>query len=52
MLTALVAPAALAGGWAGLLAVAATALVAARAGNLLLAMAAGVASVWLFKAVG
>ena len=52
VLTAIVAPAALAGGWAGLLAVAATVLAAARTGNILLAMAAGVASVWLFRAVG
>ena len=52
VLTAIVAPAALAAGWAGLIAAAATALVAARTGNLLLAMAAGVASVWLLRAVG
>ena len=52
VLAAIVAPAALSGGWAVLLAAAETALVYARTGNFLLAMAAGVASVWLFRAVG
>lgn len=52
VLVALVAPSALAGGAAGLFAVAATALVAARTGNLLSATAAGVLAVWLLRAVG
>lgn len=49
VLVAIVAPAALSSGPAGALAVIATVIVAARVGNLLLAMATGVVVVWLLR---
>jgi uncharacterized membrane protein len=49
ILTAIVAPIAWSGGAAERLALAAAALVAARTGNMLLAIVAGVSSVWLLR---
>jgi hypothetical protein len=51
VLMAIVAPAVLQSGLAGLLAVAATATVVRRTGNLLLAMTVGVAVVWALRRV-
>ena len=51
VLVALVVPAALSGGVAGLIGAVATAAVAARTGNLLLSAAVGVAAVWLLRAL-
>ena len=52
VLAAIVAPAALTGGWPSIGAAAATAAVAALSRNLLAAMAAGVATVWLLRQFG
>lgn len=49
VLVALIAPAAVAGGAAEMLAVLATVAVMARTRNMLLAMLAGVAAVWLLR---
>jgi uncharacterized membrane protein len=51
ILIAIIAPGVLLGGLANALAALATLLVAARTHNVLLAMAVGVASVWLLRAV-
>ena len=51
VLVAIVAPAALAAGPAGVVALLATVLVMARTRNLLLALAAGVGTVWLLRNV-
>jgi len=51
ILVSIVAPAAVAGGAAGLIAAAVTVLTAALSRNLLLAMSAGVGSVWLLRQV-
>jgi len=51
VLVAIVAPAALASGPAGVLAVLATILIAARTGNVLLALGVGVGMVWALRHV-
>ncbi len=51
VLTALVVPAVLEEGIAGIVALAATALVMWRWGNLLVALVAGVATIWLMRQV-
>lgn len=52
ILTALLAPIALAGGQAEAMAMAVTILIAARTKNILLAMTAGVGLVWLLRGIG
>jgi uncharacterized membrane protein len=49
VLASIIAPLAFSGGARDLVALLATVLVAARGGNMLLAMAAGVGSVWLLR---
>jgi len=51
ILTALLAPAALAGGRAEAIAMVVTILIAARTKNILLAMTAGVALVWVLRSI-
>ena len=52
ILVALVAPAVLAAGFAGVIAGACTALVAARTRNIALALVAGVVALWVMRRIG